>query len=247
MFLAVYPTEGVAREGARRRRRFCLPVKKITVGRGLPFYTAPLPIENGEPRWDLVKRAAGGVAPRVVVPCGYTIPRGCGLNAYYPTAFAGREILKAALAELQNIPHPVAAVTLWDEAGAATGDVCCLLPLAGEVRIITRHPEAYEAACRRAMADYGATLFFCSERRQGDVFIRLPTASPANGKYELLCRGEERITACGYCPPFRPWALPAGMDGLAVAGAFSELCRPGEGAAGRFERINRPLLCGPRR
>lgn len=244
MFLMVYPVEGAVAEKGRGRRKRFLPVQKMSVGRGLPFYAVPLPIEKGVPRWELVKQAAGGAAPRVVAPCGYGVPEGCGLGAYYPSAFAGRAVMKAALALLCRNPPAGGGITVWDEAGTGAADICRLLPLAGEVRVVTRCPQAYENARRRAMTEYGATLVFGEGRGRNDVLIHLPTASPGDGKYEILRRGESAVTACRYCPPFDGWALPPGTDSLAVAGAVSELCGLGKKAEGRFEQVNSPLMWG---
>lgn len=115
---------------------------------------------GGRPHWELLARAVGRAATRLVVAGEEEPPRGSGLRLYDPAIFAGRMTAVAGVQLLRGLPDGgrQAAVALVDEDGLFTWCAGELARRCALLRVYTRRPDRYGALCRELMEGMGANL-----------------------------------------------------------------------------------------
>lgn len=112
------------------------------------------------PHWDLLARAVGRAATRLVVAGEEEPPRGSGLRLYDPSTFAGRLTAVAGTQLLRGMGEASrrTAVAMVDEDGLFTWCAGELARHCALLRVYTRRPDRYQALCRELMEGIGASL-----------------------------------------------------------------------------------------
>jgi len=115
---------------------------------------------GGRPHWELVRRAVGRAATRLVMSGEEEPPRGSGLRLYDPAIFAGRMTAMAGARLLRELGEEGrrATVALVDEDGLFSWCAGELARRCALLRVYTRRPDRYAALCRELMEGEGATL-----------------------------------------------------------------------------------------
>lgn len=115
---------------------------------------------GNRPHWELLARAVGRAATRLVVAGEEEPPQGSGLRLYDPAIFAGRMTAMAGVQALGELPDRgrQATVALVDEDGLFTWCAGELARRCALLRVYTRRPDRYTALCRELMEGIGASL-----------------------------------------------------------------------------------------
>lgn len=145
---------------------------------------------TGRPHWELLARAVGRAATRLVVAGdGETAeepPMGSGLRCYEPSIFAGRMTAMAGAAALRGMADGgrQTAVALVDEDGLFTWCAGELARRCAALRVWTRRPDRYLALCRELMEGLGANLLL-ADSPQGLAGCRFAVAPAPTGVWRL--------------------------------------------------------------
>lgn len=115
---------------------------------------------GGRPHWELLSRAVGKVATRLVLAGEEEPPQGSGLRPYDPSIFAGRMTAMAGVQLLREMGEAGrrATVALVDEDGLFSWCAGELARQCALLRVYTRRPDRYAALCRELMEGLGASL-----------------------------------------------------------------------------------------
>lgn len=112
------------------------------------------------PHWELLARAVGRAATRLVVAGEEEPPRGSGLRLYDPSTFAGRLTAMAGVQLLRGLGEEGrrAIIAMVDEEGLFTWCAGELARQCALLRVYTRRPDRYQNLCRELMEGMGASL-----------------------------------------------------------------------------------------
>ena len=152
----------------KRRRRQRLPAwgeRRIVMPLG--EYRLLTAVSGGDGiDWAAIREAAGGEAARLLLPAELAPPTGCGVIGFRGNALA-RALMERTLCDRLrewNAPRHM-AVGIYDPAARMPLLPLSLLPLAAEVRVVTRQPARYAETARRAMTEQGAGFWLGEDWR----------------------------------------------------------------------------------
>ena len=215
----------------------------------LPF--CAMDIINGKRGiiWKNVEARCGRYASRIVAPRSISLPDGCNLSRFTPSAIISSLVFNTAKSTVSSAaPAPDSFVlTVTDRNALSVSRVCELLPFCSTVRVITSRPEKYAAACEKALTDFGATLILrhaYEPTRKPDIVICCDgvVCSAMNNAaviaYKRRTCGKIRLCGNGInlTEKHREF-LPEGIEPLDFAGALTELCACAEYSDSCFAQL----------
>lgn len=246
----ITPCEGFfARRSQRAYLRKCAPLV-IRTDDGLPFFILPVLKGKNGIDWPCVRQRLGKCALRVIAPRDTVLPDLQGLARYVPERLVPLMVLNTALRLLMaaGVPPLSLEITLTDRTALLTGEVCRLLPFAATVRVITRLPERYSNAVKRAMEEFGASLIVSDKVdyscEHGFIICCDGAVPGAANARACLSFGKSVRCGCGIaCTGVELDAeyasrLPSGIEPLDFAGALYELCGSASFAGADFTALN---------
>ena len=243
MFAVLCPFEVTKgrRFGRRRALREKNEVKAHSLCGIMQFYTVRVPLKNGKADWERLAAVAGGCKGRILAPTQLKVPEGYGFCEYYSADFAAQMIFESALSLLKAaaVPPQGLNISLVDPNALLADRVCELLEVAAKVKVVTKKPQDFLSAARKAMREYGATLIISErEEENSHAVISYPLIKPPDGVYGIISAKGVSIRGFGAdnVQDFRG-ILPSGLDTVCFAAACARLCADSEISGSRFDEF----------
>ena len=222
--------------------------ERVSLSENEYFYKIRVPVHKNKYPVSKLRRVASGVNDGLLFPEGFTDE--VGVKVYRSSFF--REILlfnsAVSLLEKGGYDPSVTLITLIDKKGFLSSQTERLIPLAGEIRVVTDNVRAYERTAGRVMEEYGLSLLvsdkLSSIPERGIIISFKSNVIPVYFK-GLLITGEKRLlpfakvlTGTGIKAEEKYMSLcPSGIDMTDFLSALCEVCFQKELRKSEYENL----------
>lgn len=165
MFAVLEERATVSRKRRWFHRRVVQPLPQlepVPVPGGVSFYALRISARKSGPDWRLIRRAAGHLSGKLLLPNELTPPQGSGCFELVPRRYPYKLLFNTAVSVIRacHLDPLGCTITVLDGQGKFSSEIRQLVPLAAAVRVITQHPARYYTSAEAVLDEFGATLLF---------------------------------------------------------------------------------------
>ena len=208
-------------------------LQRCEVKGGAPFFILKLNYEKGEIPWDKVVHHAGRSAKSLVMPDEITPPEDSGIKKYTPEYLPFILLFNTAIKQIsEDVIEPrLRRITVIDERAILAKHIEKAVDIAGEITVITKNKERYDAVSQAILNKTGAVIRTVDEVEPFTNYIIAENIENSDTQAKVYCLNHSNVTAREIyvqenivIPEQYEELRPAEIDAITFASALYEMC-----------------------
>ncbi len=208
-------------------------LQKCEVKGGAPFFILKLICEKGQIPWDKVVHHAGRSAKSLVMPKEITPPEDSGIVRYTPEYLPFIVLFNTAIKQIsEDVLEPrLRRLTVIDERAILAKHIEKAVDIAGEITVITKNKERYDAVSQTILNKTGAVIRTVDEVDTFTNYLIAETIENFDTQAKVYCLNHNNVTAREIyiqenivLPEQYEELRPASIDAITFASALYEMC-----------------------
>ena len=214
-----------------------ISVERIEVPNAAPFFRMNCKKYRGIVPFNTIIAVSGRLKDRIIAPKSMEVPKGLDLKLYSSDVLKRRLLMNTATKVLEKVScdRKNIILSIIDEYGKYYDLLENFVPLAGEIKVYTKHESKYSSVCKVIMKKYGLLVTIIPEIKFSDehgvVISHDPKSVSPHFKGILFTNGENS-PECSLAirgrnvdiSDYIKFSVSQFSDNTDIAGALYELC-----------------------